>query len=58
VTNGLILLGFIALLVALVIARIRRRIGLAVTGRVLLVTATCFAIAVLALWATSRGSRP
>jgi len=54
VTDGLILLGFIAALVALGVARIRRRIGLKVTGGVLIATMAAFAIAVLALWATSR----
>ena len=50
----MILLGFVALLVALGFGAIRRRIGLPVTFRVLAVTMIVFAIAVLALWATSR----
>jgi len=54
VTDGLILLGFLAVLAALVVARIRRRIGLAMTGGIFLATMAAFAIAVLALWATSR----
>jgi hypothetical protein len=55
VTNGLILLGFIGLLFAIVIARVRRRLGMAVSGRFLAMTISVFAIAVLVLWtATSR----
>jgi len=52
-TNGLILLGFIALLLALVAMRARRRLGMAVNGRVLALTISGFAIAVLILWATT-----
>jgi hypothetical protein len=53
-TNGLILLAFIALVFALVVARFRRRMGIAVTGRGLAMTISGFAIVVLILWATSR----
>jgi hypothetical protein len=53
VTNGLILLGFIAFGIALVIARVRRRMGMAVNGRYYAVTIAGVAIAVLILWATT-----
>jgi hypothetical protein len=53
-TNGLILLAFIAIVVALIVARVRRRIGFAVTGRALAVTVSGFVIVVLILWATGR----
>jgi hypothetical protein len=53
VTNGLILLGFIALIFALILGRFRRRIGLPVTVRVLMIAITGFAIVVLVMWATS-----
>ncbi|HEX9034834.1 MAG TPA: hypothetical protein VF834_23560 [Streptosporangiaceae bacterium] len=51
-TNGLILLGVIAFLIALVIARVRRRMGMAVNGRYYAVTMAGIAIVVLILWAT------
>jgi hypothetical protein len=54
VTNGLILLGFIAVFFALVMARGRRRLGMAVTGRILAMTVAGFAIVVLVLWAATR----
>jgi hypothetical protein len=54
VTDGLILLGLLAILAALVVGRIRRRIGLAMTGGIFLATMAAFAIAMLVLWATSR----
>jgi len=53
-TNGLILLGFIAVVLALVITKLRRRLGMAVTGRITALTVAFFAIAILVLWATSR----
>jgi len=52
--NGLILLGFVALVLALVAMRVRRRLGMAVSPRVLAITVSGFAIAVLVLWATTR----
>jgi hypothetical protein len=53
VTNGLILLGFIGVIFAIVIARVRRQLGMSVTGRFLAITVSGFAIAVLVLWATT-----
>jgi hypothetical protein len=50
--DGLILLGFIALVFAILVARARRRVGMPVTGRVLAVAIFGFAIAVLILWVT------
>jgi hypothetical protein len=54
VTDGLILLGFLALLFAILVARGRRRLGMGVSGRTFAVAACGFAIAVLILWATQR----
>jgi hypothetical protein len=56
-TDGLILLGFLAALAAVVVARTRRRLGFSVTSRVIALTIIAFVIAVLVLWATSRTSR-
>ncbi len=56
-TDGLILLGFLAALVAVVVTRTRRRLGLRVTSRVIALTISVFVIAVLILWAASRASR-
>ncbi len=50
--NGLILLGFIAVVLALVIARVRRRIGMPVTGGIMAMTVAGIAIVILILWAT------
>ena len=52
-TNGLILLGFIAVCFAVVVVRSRRRLGMAVTGRIVAMTISGFAIVVLILWATT-----
>jgi len=55
VTNGLILLGFLAVLFAFVIGRTRRRIGLPMTSRIFAMIVTGFVIVVLVLWvANSR----
>jgi hypothetical protein len=54
VTNGLILLGFLAVLFAVVIGRTRRRIGMSMTGRVLATLITGFVIVVLVLWVASN----
>ncbi len=51
--DGLILLGFIAFVLALVIARVRRRVGMPVTGGIMAMTTAVIAIAILVLWATS-----
>jgi len=54
VTDGLILLGFLALLFAILLVRGRRRIGVGVRGRTFALAFCGFAIAVLILWATQR----
>jgi len=54
VTDGLILLGFLAILFAIAVIRGRRRMGVGSTGRVFTIAACGFAIAVLILWATQR----
>ena len=53
-TTGLILLAFLAVLVAFFMTRMRRRLGLAVTGRTWAVSIAVFAIVVLGLWASSQ----
>jgi 1,4-dihydroxy-2-naphthoate octaprenyltransferase len=55
VTNGLILLGFIAVIFAILVARGRRRLGMGVSGRIFALTVCGFAIAILILWATQHG---
>ena len=50
--DGLILLGFIAVVFAILVARARRRVGMPVTGRILAVAMFGFAIVVLILWVT------
>ncbi len=52
--DGLILLGFIALMLALVSGRLRRRLGMTYTGRIMAMSVAFFAIAILVLWAVSR----
>jgi hypothetical protein len=54
VTDGLILLGFLAIIFAVAVTRGRRRIGMGVSGRVFAIAACGFAIAILILWATQR----
>jgi hypothetical protein len=53
VTNGLYLLLFIAVLVALGLGRFRRRLGIGVTWRTYIVTVLAFCVVGLALWAYS-----
>jgi hypothetical protein len=53
-TEGLILLGFLAVLVALFVVRTRRRLGLASTGKTWAVIIAVFVIFVLGLWASAR----
>lgn len=53
-TNGLILLGFIAILIAVVVARVRRRIGVPVRTGFYGVAVAGIAIFVLILWATQN----
>ncbi|HEY6278316.1 MAG TPA: hypothetical protein VIX86_18525 [Streptosporangiaceae bacterium] len=52
-TTGLILLGLIAVLVALGWARFRRRLGMSTSGRAWLTVVAVVVIGVLALWAYS-----
>jgi len=54
VTDGLILLGFIAVVFAVFVVRGRRRLGMAISGRVFAAAVAGFAIVVLILWATQR----
>ena len=51
-SSGIVLVVVIALTVAYVVARTRRRMGLLVTGRTWIVVVLGVAIAILALWAT------
>jgi hypothetical protein len=51
-SSGIVLLVVIALIVAYVVARTRRRMGLLVTARTWIVVMVGVVIAVLALWAT------
>jgi hypothetical protein len=50
VTDGLILLGFLAGLFAILVVRGRRRLGMGVTGRTFAMAVCGFAIVVLILW--------
>lgn len=50
--QGIILLLFLALIVAYVVARTRRRMGLLVTGKTWIMVMTGVVIVVLALWAS------
>lgn len=49
--QGAILLVVIAVIVAYVVARTRRRLGLAVTGRTWLYVVVAVMVGILALWA-------
>lgn len=53
-TSGLILLGFLGLLVALFVTRMRRRMGLGVSGSTWATIVAVFAIVVLGMWVSSR----
>ena len=53
-TTGLILLAFLAVLTAFFLTRMRRRLGLGVTGGTWAVIIAVFAIVVLGLWASSQ----
>jgi hypothetical protein len=50
-TNGLILLVVIAAIVAYVVARAGRRMGLATSSKGWIIVMTVFVLAMLALWA-------
>ena len=52
-SQGVILLLLIAAIVAYVVIRIRKRMGLLVTGRTWYVVMVGFALIVLAMWAGS-----
>lgn len=51
--NGFILLGLVAILCTAVVVRLRRRAGLPVRGKTIIVTITGFVLAILALWLAS-----
>ncbi|HEX9065867.1 MAG TPA: hypothetical protein VF843_12220 [Streptosporangiaceae bacterium] len=53
-TDGLILLGFLAVIFAIIVVRGRRRLGVSTGGRVFMIAVAGFAIAVLVLWVQSR----
>ena len=53
-TDGLILLGVLALLFAVALTRGRRRLGMGVTGRGFAMAVAGFAIVVLVLWVAQR----
>jgi hypothetical protein len=53
-TTGLILLGFLAVLVAFFLTRMRRRLGLATTSRTWAVIIAVFVVVVLGLWTSSQ----
>lgn len=53
-TDGLILLGIVAVAFGLVVARFRRRLGIGGTGKTFISAVCGFAIAVLLLWVMHR----
>lgn len=53
-TDGLILLGFIAVIFAFLVLRGRRRLGMGGTLKAFVAAVCGFAIVVLILWATHR----
>ena len=53
-TTGLILLGFLAALVAYFWARLRRRLGMRVTWQTIATVMAVFVLVSLALWASSH----
>ncbi len=52
-SQGIVVLLVLAAIVAYVVARTRRRMGLLVTGKTWLVAMAVVVVAVLALWAAS-----
>lgn len=52
--DGLILLGFIAIVIAVVTARVRRRVGVPVRPGFYTAAVAVIAIVVLLLWATQN----
>jgi fumarate reductase subunit D len=55
VTQGLILLGFLGILVAFGWLRLRRRMGLGVSGKIFMTVLTGFVLIVLTMWAAQHG---
>jgi NhaP-type Na+/H+ and K+/H+ antiporter len=53
-TEGLILLAFLAVLVAFFTVRMRRRLGLTSTGRTWIIAITVFVVLGLLLWASAH----
>jgi hypothetical protein len=53
-TDGLVLLGFIAIVIAITIARVRRRAGFPVRTGFYTAAVAVIAIAVLLLWVTQN----
>jgi Na+-driven multidrug efflux pump len=53
-TSGLILLAFLGILVAFFVTRMRRRMGLGVTGSTWAVIIAVFAVVVLGMWVSSQ----
>jgi hypothetical protein len=51
--DGLILLAFLGLLIAIFVVRVRRRMGIASTGKTWLTIITCVIALGLVLWASS-----
>jgi hypothetical protein len=52
--NGLILLGLVAVIFAIVVARVRRRLGMTVSARFFFAAAAVSAIVILIFWARQR----
>jgi hypothetical protein len=53
-TNGLILLGVLAVIFAVLVTRGRRRLGMMATARFFFAAIAVFAIVVLIFWAQQR----
>jgi len=53
-SQGIVLLLLVAVVVAYVISRTRRRMGMLVTGRTWFVIMACVVIGVLVLWASQK----
>lgn len=53
-STGAILLGFLAIIFAILVGRTRRKMGMPVTLRTIAIAISGFVIVVLLLWAGSR----
>ena len=53
-TSGLILLALLGIIVAFFVTRMRRRMGLGVTGSTWVTIIAVFAIVVLGMWVSSQ----